>query len=52
MLKASTAATETSINLHAWAEYEVSRAVGGQPGNPVVFVFGPSISIGNIGANF
>ena len=44
-------ATETSINLHAWAEYEVSRAFGGQPGNPVGFVFGPSISIGNIGAN-
>ena len=45
-------ATETSINLHAWAEYEVSRAVGGQQGNPLGFVFGPSISIGNIGANF
>jgi hypothetical protein len=44
-------ATETSINLHAWAEYEVSRAVGGQAGNPLGFVFGPSISIGNIGAN-
>lgn len=43
-------ATETSINLHAWFEYEVSR-VGSEPGNPVGFVFGPSISIGNIGAN-
>lgn len=45
-------ATETSINLHAWLEYEVSRDLGGEPGNPVGFVFGPSISIGNIGTNF
>jgi hypothetical protein len=44
-------ATETSINLHAWMEYEVSRAVGNEPGNPFGFVFGPSISIGNIGTN-
>jgi hypothetical protein len=44
-------ATETSINLHAWLEYEVSRDVGGQPGNPIGFVFGPSLSIGNVGAN-
>ena len=44
-------ATETSINLHAWAEYEISRAVGNEPGNPFGFVFGPSISIGNIGTN-
>ena len=44
-------ATETSINLHAWAEYEISRDIAQQPGNPFGFVFGPSISIGNIGAN-
>jgi hypothetical protein len=44
-------ATETSINLHAWCEYEVSR-VGNELGNPLGFVFGPSISIGNIGTNF
>lgn len=44
-------ATETSINLHAWAEYEISRDIGQEPGNPFGFVFGPSISIGNIGAN-
>ncbi len=44
-------ATETSINLHAWFEYEVSRDVGGYPGSPLGFVFGPSISIGNVGAN-
>ncbi len=44
-------ATETSINLHAWAEYEISRDIGHEEGNPFGFVFGPSISIGNIGAN-
>ena len=44
-------ATETSINLHAWFEYEVSRDLGGEPGSPLGFVFGPSISIGNIGTN-
>ncbi len=46
-------ATETSINLHAWFEYEVSRALSGnETGNALGFVFGPSISIGNIGTNF
>jgi hypothetical protein len=44
-------ATETSINLHAWGEYEISRALGNEPGNPFGFVFGPSISIGNVGTN-
>jgi hypothetical protein len=44
-------ATETSINLHAWFEYEVSRGVSGQTGSPFGFVFGPSISIGNVGTN-
>ena len=44
-------ATETSVNLHAWLEYEVSRAWGGYPGNPLAFVFGPSLSIGNVGTN-
>jgi hypothetical protein len=45
-------ATETSINLHAWFEYEVSRDIAGQAGSPFGFVFGPSISIGNVGTNF
>lgn len=45
-------ATETAINLHAWYEWEPSRALGGAAGNPSAFVFGPSISIGNIGADF
>lgn len=44
-------ATETSINLHAWFEYEISRDFGHEPGSPLGFVFGPSISIGNVGTN-
>lgn len=40
--------TQTSINLHAWFEYEISRAIGGQ-GSPFGFVFGPSITFGNVG---
>jgi hypothetical protein len=46
-------ATETSINLHAWFEYEVSRALNSahELGSPFGFVFGPSISIGNVGTN-
>jgi hypothetical protein len=44
-------ATETSINLHAWGEYEISRALGHEPGSPFGFVFGPSISIGNVGTD-
>jgi hypothetical protein len=44
-------ATETSVGLHAWFEYEPSRALGTAPGSQYGFVFGPSISIGNIGTN-
>jgi hypothetical protein len=46
-------ATQTSIAVHAWLEYEVSRAARGPAaGSPWGFVFGPSISIGDVGANF
>ena len=45
-------ATQASISLHIWAEYEVSRAVAGRDnGNPWGFVFGPSFSVGNVGMN-
>ncbi|HVH45638.1 MAG TPA: hypothetical protein VM925_24960 [Labilithrix sp.] len=40
--------TQTSINLHAWFEYEISRALSGQ-GSPFGFIFGPSITFGNVG---
>ncbi len=39
-------ATEAAINLHGWVEFPIS----GQNHEPA-FIFGPSISIGNIGAN-
>lgn len=45
-------ASQTSINLHGWFEYEVSREVLKQQGQSFGFVFGPSISIGDVGANF
>lgn len=44
-------ATETAVNLHAWFEYEPSRAMAGEPGSAMAFVFGPSISIGNLGTD-
>ena len=38
--------TEASINLHGWVEFPISR-----DDHTPAFIFGPSISIGNIGAN-
>ena len=38
--------TEASINLHGWVEFPITRT-----DHSPAFVFGPSISIGNIGAN-
>ena len=43
---------QASISLHAWLEYEVSRAVLKQVGSPWGFVFGPSLSVGDVGVNF
>lgn len=42
---------QASINLHAWLSYEISRDLAGGPGSAIGFLFGPSISIGNIGTN-
>jgi hypothetical protein len=39
-------ATAASINLHGWLEFPISRK-----DHTPAFIFGPSISIGNIGAN-
>ncbi|HUJ63863.1 MAG TPA: hypothetical protein VLX92_35425 [Kofleriaceae bacterium] len=44
-------AAETSVNLHAWVELEPSRAFGGGSGSAWAFVFGPSITVGNLGAD-
>jgi hypothetical protein len=38
--------SEASINLHGWLEFPVSR-----DDHTPAFIFGPSISIGNVGAN-
>ncbi|HET7544527.1 MAG TPA: hypothetical protein VFK05_31875, partial [Polyangiaceae bacterium] len=42
--------TQASINLHAWYEVDISRHAGDQT-NGHSIIFGPSISIGNIGTN-
>lgn len=44
-------AAETSVNLHAWIELEPSRAFGSGSGSAWAFVFGPSITVGNLGAD-
>ena len=43
--------TQAAINLHAWAEYEVSRRYIAGAGNPWGFIFGPSLSFGDVGWN-
>jgi len=42
--------TQASINLHAWYEVDISRHAS-DPGGHTSIIFGPSISIGNIGTN-
>jgi hypothetical protein len=43
------AATQASINLHAWFEADLTRDES--KGSRYAFIFGPSISIGNVGTN-
>lgn len=40
--------TQASINLHAWLEADISHTSGA---SRYAFIFGPSISIGNVGTN-
>lgn len=42
--------TQAAINLHAWFEVDISRH-SGDPSGRTSIIFGPSISIGNIGTN-
>jgi hypothetical protein len=42
--------TQASINLHGWFEESISNS-GTDPGRREAFIFGPSISIGNVGTN-
>jgi hypothetical protein len=44
------APTQASINLHGWFEERIS-STGADPGQRAAFIFGPSISIGNVGTN-
>jgi hypothetical protein len=44
------APTQASINLHGWFEERISSN-GNDPGRRAAFIFGPSISIGNVGTN-
>ncbi len=43
--------TEASINLHLWYEHDLSTSSSTVAGKPWSIIFGPSISIGNVGAN-
>jgi hypothetical protein len=40
--------TQASINLHAWLEADIT---GSSDSSRYAFIFGPSISIGNVGTN-
>ncbi|HEY3594741.1 MAG TPA: hypothetical protein VGL13_12735, partial [Polyangiaceae bacterium] len=44
--------TEAAVNLHAWVEEDVSRHSGPDSGSRFALIFGPSISIGNVGTSF
>jgi hypothetical protein len=44
-------AAQASINLHAWFEANITRTSSKDPGGRYAFIFGPSITIGNVGVN-
>lgn len=43
-------ASQTSISLHGWFEFEMARAFT-HAGSPWGFVFGPALTIGDVGTN-
>lgn len=43
--------TQAAISLHLWAEYEVTRRYVRGGGRPWGFIFGPSLSFGDVGLN-
>jgi hypothetical protein len=45
------APTQASINLHGWFEQRITGS-GNEAGSEQAFIFGPSISIGNVGTTF
>jgi hypothetical protein len=44
-------AAAAAINLHGWLEMDITAQDEAQRDNRFAFIFGPSISIGNVGAN-
>ena len=44
--------TQASINLHAWFEQRLTGGGGHEANSPRAIIFGPSISIGNVGTTF
>lgn len=45
-------ATQASINLHAWFEQRLTDGGGDGHDSPQAIIFGPSISVGNVGTTF
>jgi hypothetical protein len=43
---------QTSINLHLWFDYEPQRGLTADAGSAFGVVFGPSLTIGDLGTNF
>jgi hypothetical protein len=43
--------TQAAINLHGWVEEDISHDPADSQSSRFAFIFGPSISIGNIGTN-
>jgi hypothetical protein len=43
--------TQASINLHGWVEEDISHTAGESAASRRSIIFGPSISIGNVGTN-
>jgi hypothetical protein len=43
--------TQASINLHGWVEEDISHTPGESQSSRSSIIFGPSISIGNVGTN-
>lgn len=43
--------TQASMNVHAWLEVDITRDTASGADGRLAFIFGPSISIGNLGTN-
>lgn len=43
--------TQAAINVHAWLEIDITRDAESGADGRLAFIFGPSISIGNLGTN-